>query len=304
MIQAKSPDIVPAPLATARGTVTLRQRALRGLLGHKVALVGLGFLVLMILSMLLAPILAPHDPLAQDVTRRLRPPFWESGGSFENILGTDQFGRDILSRLIHGARVSLAIGFGCTIVTSVVGVALGMIAGLRPRIGDVIMRIADAQIAFPYLVLAIAIVAVTGPGIQNLVLILSIFGWVQFARLVRADVMAVKEKEYVEAARAIGASDLRIALQHVLPNVLSPVIVVWTFMLAQIIIVESSLSFLGFGVPPPTPSWGSMLSDGRVYLDTAWWLGTFPGLAIMLTVLSVNLLGDALRDILDPRFRP
>lgn len=287
-----------------RRTRSFRTRALRMFATNWLALAGLLLLGVLVLAAVLAPWIAPADPTEQDVTSRLLPPFWEPRGSLAHPLGTDQIGRDILSRILSGARISLALAFGCTLLTSTVGVALGLAAGLsRGALGEAIMRLADAQIAFPYLVLAIAIMSVVGPSIPNLVFILSIFGWVQFARLVRGDVLAARQREYVEAARALGASEPRIALRHILPNVLSPVIVIWTFTLAQIVLVESSLSFLGLGIRPPTPSWGGMLADGRGYLDTAWWLGTFPGLAIMFTVLAVNLLGDALRDILDPRMR-
>ncbi len=266
--------------------------------------VGMAILLLLIAGALLAPLISPHDPLDQDITRKLLPPFWQAKGSLAFPLGTDQQGRDVLSRILFGARISLALGLGATVISSVVGVALGLLAGYRRGlIGDVVLRVADAQLAFPFLVLAIALLAVSGPSIVNLVIVLAVFGWVQFARLVRADVLSIREREFVESARALGASDVRIVLFHVLPNVLSPVIVLWTFNLAQIILVESALSFLGLGIRPPTPSWGSMLADGRVYIDTSWWLETFPGLAIMLTVLSVNLLGDALREVLDPRVR-
>jgi len=277
-------------------------RALRGLRRRPLAMAGLVILAMLVVSAILAPLIAPHDPYDQQLANRLLPPFWEQRGSTDNLLGTDRLGRDVLSRIIFGSRISLALSLTCSVLASVIGVGLGLLAGLRGgRLGELIMRIADVQIAFPFLVLAIAVIAVFGAGFATLVVMLSIFGWVQFARLVRGDVLAIKEKEFVDAARALGASNLRIALRHVLPNVLSPVIVIWTFTIAQVVIVESALSFLGLGVQPPTPSWGSMLADGRNYLDTAWWLGTFPGLAIMLTVMAVNLIGDGLRDVLDPR---
>jgi peptide/nickel transport system permease protein len=271
---------------------------------NPMALAGILLLALIIFCAVAAPVIAPADPYYQNIGNRLAPPFWEAKGSPANILGTDQLGRDILSRIIYGARVSLALGFLCTILSSMIGVSLGLLAGMGPaRVGDAIMRLADAQIAFPFLVLAIAVIAVFGPGFVNLVIILSVFGWVHFARVVRGDALSMKEKEFIDSARTVGLPEWRIAVRHVLPNVLSPVIVIWTFAIAQIVIVESSLSFLGLGVQPPTPSWGSMLSDGRGYLETAWWLGTFPGVAIMLTVLAVNFVGDGLRDALDPRLR-
>jgi peptide/nickel transport system permease protein len=265
---------------------------------------GLIILAIVAFCAIFAPLVSPHDPYDQDIAHRLAPPAWEAKGSPQNLLGTDQVGRDILSRIIFGARVSLELGFSCTLIGSAIGVTLGLTAGLgSQRVGDIIMRVADVQIAFPFLVLAIAIIAVFGSNFGTIIITLSIFGWVQFARLVRGDSLSVREMEYVQAARTIGASRMQIALKHVLPNVLSPVIVIWTFTIAQIIVVEAALSFLGLGVQPPTPSWGSMLSDGRGYLDTAWWLGTFPGLAIMITVMAVNFVGDALRDVLDPRLQ-
>jgi ABC-type dipeptide/oligopeptide/nickel transport system permease subunit len=263
------------------------------------AAVGVVLLLIVVGAALTAPLLAPHDPTEQDTGHRLAPPAWDPDGLAMYPLGTDQVGRDLLSRLLYGARVSLALGLSCTIVASVMGIALGLLAGLGPpRLGEAIMGVADVQLAFPFLVLAIALIAVVGPSFLSLVVILSVFGWVQFARLVRGDVLAERERDYVLAARTVGASEVRVAVRHILPNVLSPVVVIWTFTLAQIILIESALSFLGLGVQPPTPSWGSMLADGRNYIDTAWWLGTFPGLAIMVTVLAVNLVGDALRDAL------
>lgn len=293
-----------AAVRSREGTNGLRQRAVRALRGNGMAVAGLALLLVIVLAAVFAPLIAPHNPIEQDVTRKLLPPFWEDKGTPEFLLGTDQGGRDILSRIIWGARISLALGLGSTLLSSVIGVTLGLVAGYGPKLwGTIIMRVVDAQIAFPFLVLAIALISVAGPSIPNLVAMLAAFGWVQFARLVRGEVLSLREKEFVEAARGLGASGTRIVLRHLLPNALSPVIVIWTFNLAQIILVESALSFLGLGIRPPTPSWGSMLADGRSYLDTAWWLATFPGLAIMLTVLSVNLLGDALREIVDPRIQ-
>jgi ABC-type dipeptide/oligopeptide/nickel transport system permease subunit len=262
--------------------------------------------VLLVLSAtaVLAPFLPLLDPTAQDTAHRLAPPAWNPGGTSRYLLGTDQLGRDVLARMVYGARVSLALGLACTTLSGLIGVPLGLAAGLRPKyVGETIMAVADVLLAFPFLVLAIAITAVAGSSFVNLVLVLAAFGWVQFARLVRGDVLSVREREYIEAARAIGASGVRIAVRHILPNVLSPVIVIWTYTFAQIILTESALSFLGLGVPPPTPTWGSLLADGRGYLDSAWWIGTFPGLALMITILVVNLLGDDLRDVLDPRIR-
>jgi peptide/nickel transport system permease protein len=270
----------------------------RGLLQSPTGLLGVCLLTLLILLALFAPAISPYDPLDQDLVARLQAP----GGG--HLLGTDQVGRDVLSRLLLGARVSLTLGVTASVLGGLIGVSLGLLAGFRGGlVSTLILRITDAQIAFPYLVLAIALVAVVGPSLPALILILAFFSWVSFARVVAADVERVRHQEYILAARSIGVSERRLAIRHVLPNVLSPVIVIWTFTIAQIVVVESSLSFLGLGVQPPTPSWGSMLSDGRAYLEKGWWLSTFAGLAIMLTVVAVNFVGDALRDILDPRTR-
>jgi peptide/nickel transport system permease protein len=296
-------ELGPRPAEPARGPLvnSFLSRLRRGLLRNPAAAIGALMLLIVLGAAVAAPIIAPHDPSAQETGHRLAPPAWDPDGLATYPLGTDQVGRDLLSRALFGARVSLALGLSCTVVASLIGIALGLLAGLGPpRLGEVIMGVADVQIAFPFLVLAIALISVVGPSFGSLVAILSVFGWVQFARLVRGDVLAERERDYVLAARTLGAVELRVAVRHILPNVLSPVMVIWTFTLAQIILIESALSFLGLGVQPPTPSWGSMLADGRNYIDTAWWLGTFPGLAIMLTVLAVNLVGDALRDALDP----
>jgi peptide/nickel transport system permease protein len=260
-------------------------------------------LAIVILVAVFAPLIAPQDPLRQNLIRRLQPPAWISGNT-TNLLGTDQLGRDILSRTMFGARVSLSTSLIVVAIATVLGVSVGLLAGLRRGWVELVsMRIADSLLALPFMVVAIAIIAVWGSGQTQLIVLLTAFVWVTFARLVRGEVLSAREKEYVEAARCIGAGDLRVAWTHILPNVLSPVIVLATFSVASMIIAESALSFLGLGVPPPTPSWGSMLNDGRGYLDTAWWMSIVPGVAITLTVMGVNFLGDALRDALDPRQR-
>jgi peptide/nickel transport system permease protein len=265
-----------------------------------------GFLIVVvnIAVALLAPVLGPHDPLDQDIARRLLPPAWFAGGSPEHFLGTDQLGRDILSRIIYGSRISLLIGLLSVALSLPIGVCVGLVAGyFGGRLDDVIMRLADVQLAFPFILLAITIAGVLGPSPRNVILILAIGGWVVYARLARGQVLSLREKEFVEAARGLGLGHGRILFRHVLPNVLTPIIVVATFSVAQMILLESSLSFLGLGVQPPTPSWGGMLNDGRAYITIAWWLMTFPGAAIMLTVLGINFLGDWLRDLLDPRLQ-
>jgi peptide/nickel transport system permease protein len=268
------------------------------------AVFGLTVLGLMAGAALLAPRIAPWDPGRQMLLKRLRPPVWQARGAWEHPLGTDHLGRDILSRILHGGRISLGVGLSSVAVSAVLGVTLGLLAGFHGgRTDALIMRTVDVFLAIPYILLAMGVVFALGPSLLNVILVMGVTRWVQFARVVRADVLSIREREFVAGARARGSRPGRLLLQHVLPNALTPIIVVATLELAFMIVYESALSFLGLGVQPPTPTWGWMLSDGRNYLGTAWWLATFPGLAIMLTVLAVNLLGDWLRDTLDPRLR-
>jgi peptide/nickel transport system permease protein len=267
-------------------------------------MLGLTIIGLVIVGTLGAPLLTPHSPAQIDIRNRLASPAWVSGGVAEHLLGTDQLGRDLFSRLAYGGRVSLLVGVSAVAISGVVGVLLGLIAGYYGGwIDDVIMRFADFELAFPFILLAIAILAVLGPGLGKVILTLGLTGWAQYCRLTRAQVLGLRETEFVEAARTIGASTPRIMLRHILPNGMAPVIVIASFSVASVIIAEASLSFLGLGIPPSVPSWGGMLAEGRAYIERAWWLVTFPGLALMLTVLSINVLGDALRDTLDPRLR-
>lgn len=268
------------------------------------ALVGAGILILVVMIAVGAPLITRQSPAGLDIKNRLLPPVWAAGGSAEHVLGTDHLGRDLLSRLAYGARVSLLVGVSAVAVSGVVGVGLGLMAGYYGGpIDDVIMRLADFELAFPFILLAIAILAVLGPGLSKVILVLGLTGWAQYCRLTRAQVLGLRETEFVEAARTIGASTPRILVRHILPNAMAPVIVIASFSVAGVIIAEASLSFLGLGIPPSVPSWGGMLSEGRTYIERAWWLVTFPGLALMLTVLSINVLGDAVRDTLDPRLR-
>ncbi|MDR7545455.1 MAG: ABC transporter permease [Armatimonadota bacterium] len=266
--------------------------------------VGWALLGTIVLVAVLAPILAPHDPYAQHLELRAGAPTlsWSGVGTYP--LGNDQLGRDILSRLIYGSRISLLVGAVAVVLGGAAGVAMGVTAGYFGGWPDrLIMRAADIQLAFPFILLAMAIIAVAGPGLVKLIAVLALSGWVTYARVVRSEVLSVREREFVQAARAIGVHDGRIVLRHILPNVAAPVIVVATLELARVVILEAALSFLGLGVQPPAPSWGRMLADGRDFLATAWWISTFPGLAIMALVLGVNLVGDWLRDMLDPRIR-
>ncbi|HEV8583355.1 MAG TPA: ABC transporter permease [Methylomirabilota bacterium] len=265
-----------------------------------------GFTVLLVMggSAVLAPQLAPWDPARQMLMKRLRPPMWQERGLREHPLGTDHLGRDILSRILHGGRISLGVGLVAVTLSALIGVTLGLLAGFFGGRADAfIMRVVDVFLAIPYILLAMGVVFALGPSLVNVILVMGATRWVQFARIVRADVLSIREREFVAGARARGNRPLRLLLRHVLPNALTPIIVVATLELAFMIIYESALSFLGLGVQPPTPTWGWMLSDGRNYVATAWWLATLPGLAIMLTVLAVNLLGDWLRDTLDPRLK-
>ena len=251
---------------------------------------------------LLAPTLAPTDPVRNSLLERLTQPMWAAGGTAGHPLGTDTLGRDVASRLLYGARVSLIVGFSAVVIAGVLGVVLGLLAGYyRGWPDDLLMRLGDVQLAFPVLVLAVAVLAVLGASLTNVILVLGVTGWIAYARIVRGETLSLKQREFVEAARALGATDRYLLWRHVLPNVLPPVTVVATFSVARTIIAEASLSFLGLGIPPPAPSWGAMLDEGRNYITTGWWLALFPGLAILLLVLGINLVGDWLRDVLDPR---
>jgi peptide/nickel transport system permease protein len=270
----------------------------------RLAPVGLGILAVLVIAALFAGVLAPHDPNQVDVVQRLKPPFWLTNGTPEYPLGTDSVGRDVLSRIIYGARISLAVSVASVIISGTLGVMLGLAAGYRRGWADTIVsRIGEIQLAFPFVLLAIAVLAVLGPGVGNVILVLGTYGWVIYSRVVRAQTLSLREKEFVDAARSIGVPDSAIMARHILPNVAAPIIVLASFAMATNVLAEASLSFLGLGVPLSIPSWGAMLADARDYLQDAWWLATFPGLALMLTVLAINVVGDWLRDYLDPRLR-
>ena len=265
-------------------------------------LVGTLVIVASVVLAALAPALAPADPIRNDLLARLAPPMWMEGGSARHPLGTDTLGRDVVSRLLYGARVSLLVGFAAVLVAGVVGVALGLVAGYYGgRLDDLLMRVGDVQLAFPVLVLAIAVLSVLGASLGNVIIVLGLTGWVTYARITRAETLSLRHRDFVEGARALGARDAAILWRHILPNVLPPITVVAIFSVARTIIAEASLSFLGLGIPPPAPSWGAMLDEGRNYLTTGWWLALFPGLAILALVLGINLVGDWLRDALETR---
>jgi len=281
-----------------REWVTLLRRLVR----RRTALFGLLVVLGVILAALLAPLVAPFDPLEQDIGQRLREPGWQDAQGRVHPLGTDHLGRDILSRIVYGSRIALLVGLAAVLISGILGMVIGLVAGyFGGRVDDFLMRLADVQLAFPFILLAIAVIGVLGPSLRNIIIVIGVSSWVVYARVVRGEVLSIREREFVQAAIALGSRDGRILLRHVLPNAFTPWLVVATLDMARVIVVESALSFLGLGVQPPTPTWGGMLADGRVYLSTAWWLATFPGLAILVTVLGINLLGDGLRDTLDPR---
>lgn len=267
----------------------------RQLQHNRMALAGVVIVVLMFLLAILAP-LYNHDPGAIDITQRLLPPGWGY------LLGTDDLGRDVLARILYGARISLLVGFVAVGIATVIGIFVGAIAGFYGRWVDaLLMRFVDIMLCFPTFFLILAVIAFLEPSIWNIMIIIGLTGWMGVARLVRAEFLSLRGRDFVIAAQSIGASDLRLIFRHILPNALSPVIVSATLGVAGAILTESALSFLGIGVQPPTPSWGNMLITGKQTLGSAWWLSVFPGMAILLTVLGYNLLGEGLRDALDPR---
>ena len=266
--------------------------------------VGAAIVAMVIVAAVAAPWLATTDPIEQDLSVALKPPFWLTDGTLAHPLGTDHLGRDVYSRLVYGAQVSLTISVLAALLGAAVGVAAGLAAGyLGGRVDMVIMRVVDLNLAFPLILLALAVVALLGANLRNLVIVMAITTWMIYARVVRGVSLTLREQEFIQAVRALGAHDARIVVRHILPNVAAPSLVIWTLEVARVILMESALSFLGLGVPPPTPTWGRMLAEGRDYLTMAGWIAVFPGLAIMVTVLGINFLGDGLRDLLDPRLR-
>jgi peptide/nickel transport system permease protein len=265
---------------------------------------GLGFVGLLIVVALAAPLIAPQDPTRTALRGRLAAPTLNGSDGRAHLLGTDHLGRDVLSRVIYGSQVSLLVGFAAVVVGGVLGSAAGILAGFsRGRMDAVIMTVADAQLAFPFILLAIGIIAVLGPSFPTLVVVIGLSGWVSYARILRSQVLVVRSREFVESIHALGGSLARIVLRHVLPNVLSSIVVIATLELARAIVLEATLSFLGLGVQPPTPSWGGMVHEGREYLESAWWISTFPGFVLMITSIVVSRTGDWLRDVLDPTLR-
>jgi len=276
----------------------------RRLARRRTALFGLVVVALVFAASLGAPWLSPWDPIEQDISNRLKPPGSHGPSGRVHVLGTDHLGRDLLARVILGARPALMVGFAAVAISGIIGMVVGLVSGyFGGRVDDVFMRLADIQLAFPFILLAIAVIGVLGPSLPVIIVVIGVSSWVVYARVVRGAVLSLREREFVQAALALGSRDGRILLRHILPNAFTPWLVVATLDMARVIVIESALSFLGLGVQPPTPTWGGMLADGRVYISTAWWLATFPGLAILVTVLGINLFGDGLRDTLDPRLK-
>lgn len=276
----------------------------RELVDHPIALVG-GIIVLVyVLGAIFAPQITVHDPTRGNLRLRFNPPAWNAGGSWEYPLGTDAQGRDLLTRIVYGARVSLLVGLLSVSISVLIGGTLGALAGYyRGRLDAVISRLADLLLAFPFLIFAIGVMAFMGPGFTNLILALTFKGWVEFFRVVRGEMLAEKTEEYVEAARVSGLGNLAIIGREILPNIVQSVFVLGTLRMGDMIIMEASLSFLGLGIPPHIPAWGSMVAAGRDYMLVSWWVSTFPGIALLILVLSINIFGEGLRDILDPRLK-
>jgi peptide/nickel transport system permease protein len=299
-------EVAQAPLAGLHtqnvSERTLTSRMVRSLRERPSRAIGLVILGLIILSAVFAPLITPEGPNVTSLQLRLKPPFWMEGSVSPHFLGTDALGRDIFTRIVFGGRVSLTIGLLAMLVAGPIGVLLGLISGYRGRFTDVvIMRIADAQLSIPSILLAVAIIAVLGRNLVILIVVLGITKWVEYARVTRAEVLHLKEEDFVLASKVVGAKPGRLLFSHILPNLMTPIIVLASFSVAEMILAEASLSFLGLGVQPPTPSWGSMISDGRDYLSNAWWVAALPGFAVLITVLAINFVGDWLTEVLHPR---
>ena len=290
--------------ALARPSIPSWVRMARRLRRSPVGMIGVIIVIAVIIGALFAPALTPHDPAQLQLGKRHWPPAWSEGGDWAHPLGTDQLGRDVWSRILIGSQISVLVGIVSVAISGVIGVTVGLVAGFYGgRLDALLSRITDTMLSVPFVLLALAIVGVVGPSLPNLIIVLSVTGWVTYARVIRGEALSLKEREYTTAARVIGQRDWLIALRHILPNVMATVIVLTTLNVASTIIAESSLSFLGLGVQPPTVTWGGMLADGRQFVATSWWLATFPGLAITIAVLGIIFVGDWLRDVLDPRLK-
>jgi len=293
-----------ATTVTTADEPTALQGSLRRLVRLRWGVAASVILLAIVASAIFAPAIAPHDPLAVNISHRLAPPVWMEGGTPRHVLGTDQVGRDLLARVIYGGRISLVIGVAAVLISTTIGVLLGLVGGYFGGCPDwTIMTAVNVLLTFPFVLLALAVIAVLGASLGNMIVVLGVAGWPIYARVVRAETMAIREREFILAGRALGMSHARIIFRQILPNLVSPIVVIATLQVAQVIVLESFLSFLGLGVQPPTPAWGNMLGEGRVYMLNSWWIAAFPGLAIFLTTLAINLMGNALRDWLDPHMK-
>jgi peptide/nickel transport system permease protein len=291
-------NAVAAPAASVAAQRARQRRMISRALANPLSLAGLVIIAMLLLVAAAAPWLAPYNPIRTDVPHRLEAP------SVQYPFGTDQLGRDILSRIIYGTRISLRIAILAAVIATVIGTPLGLISGyFRGRVDDLLMRVTDMFMAFPRLILAMAIAAALRPTLENVIIAISLAAWPAYARLARSVTLGLREENFVEAARALGASPLRILARHIAPGVISPVVIQVSLDMGGIILTAAGLGFIGFGAQPPTPEWGVMISEGRTYITDQWWVSTFPGIAISLFVLGFNLLGDGIRDILDPRLR-
>ncbi len=305
MLESQESRLLPTQEILARPPSSQLYRVVRALVLSRTALLGVLIFAFFVLIAIFASLLAPYDPNQQDLRLRLVPPLgFGAIAMMEYPLGTDNLGRDILSRLLYGSRISLIVGVSTILLSGLVGSLIGAVAGFYRGIWDnLAMRLVDVWMAFPSLLMAIAFGAALGPGLINVVVALSLTTWVVYCRVVRAEVLSIREKEYVQAAQAVGARDYLIILRHVLPNVLPSILVISTLQMGTVIVSEASLNFLGVGIQGSEPTWGGMLADGREFMRQSWWLATFPGVAISAVVLGINLLGDGLRDALDPRLQ-
>lgn len=286
------------------GEIAVEVGAGRRIRGRRLPLVPMVIIGIFVILAIFAPLLAPHSPYAQKLTDRLLPPMWGEGGRLDYLLGTDKLGRDILSRIIFGSRVSFEVALATLLLGGGIGGILGLLAGYYGgRLGTIIMRAADSSFSFPTILLALLLVVTLGAGLGTVILAIGIVIWAHFARLVRGEVLSIKERDWVTQARINGCSDFRIMAVHIVPHVINTWVVLATLQMGFVILTEASLSFLGAGIPPPTPAWGQMVSEGRDVVTTAWWVPVVPGIAIMLLVLSFNMLGDWLREVLDPKLR-
>ncbi|MGB7338516.1 MAG: ABC transporter permease [Phototrophicaceae bacterium] len=274
------------------------------LLSNPLSLLAVIVLAVILIAAIAAPTIAPHDPELQSLRLRLKPPFWMAGSEAGYLFGTDALGRDMLSRMIYGSQISLIVGISTVLLQGVLGVLIGLLSGyFGGWVDNILMRIADIQQSIPFLILAVALAAVVRPSLINIIFVLGITGWVTYSRVVRGQVLSIREREFVEASRALGSGNARIIFKHILPNIVPSITVIATLTISTMILAEASLSFLGMGVPPPTATLGGMVADGRNYISTSWWVSVLPGIQIFITVLSINLIGDHLREILDPTLR-